>query len=79
MIYITLFIGSILLLYYAFNKQFDKGVEEMVKEFKKAFPNKCMICSYHRFGRENGLTKELKPKPHKCIEQALNGKEVDNG
>jgi hypothetical protein len=42
-------------------------IDNMVKEFIKVFPNKCMICSYWRYGRENGMTDKSTPK-HQCIE-----------
>jgi len=40
----------------------------MIEEFTDAFPGRCMICSYHRFGRQEGLTNEPLPPKHKCIE-----------
>jgi hypothetical protein len=39
----------------------------MVLEFIEAFPGRCIICSFHRYGVENGLTTE-KLKGHDCIE-----------
>lgn len=42
-------------------------VEEAVVDFAEAFPDRCMICSYHSFGRMNGLTRGP-VEPHDCIE-----------
>ena len=54
-------------------KIFNFGcTEDLVKEFVDTFPNKCMICSYHQFGRSEGLTKEVNPKEHYCIEKENN-------
>ncbi len=41
--------------------------EEIVREFMEVFPGKCLICSYHRFGVENGLTSEV-VQLHDCID-----------
>lgn len=43
--------------------------EDMAKEFEEKFPNKCMICSYHRFGYAQGYTDDPMPEPHDCIER----------
>lgn len=43
--------------------------EDMCRDFAKTFPGKCMICSYHRFGRDHGMTTEPEPAPHDCIDR----------
>ena len=46
----------------------EQTAKKMVKEFIEIFPNKCLICSYHRFGIDYGLTKGS-VKDHKCIDK----------
>lgn len=40
-----------------------------VEEFAAKFPGRCMICSMHRFGRNNGYEQRPEPEPHDCIER----------
>lgn len=40
---------------------------KMVTEFQVQFPNKCVICSYYRWGVNHGFNPS-KPKEHNCIE-----------
>ncbi len=49
-------------------KKYDKKqAVEMVSEFVVKFPGRCMICSYHDFGLNNGF--KVEPlQPHNCIE-----------
>ncbi len=42
--------------------------ERDIKEFEKKFPDKCMICSFHRFGYEMGYLPTRESKVHKCKE-----------
>ena len=41
---------------------------ELIERFMRVFPAKCLICSYHRFGLRERLTRELHPEAHDCIE-----------
>lgn len=53
------------------------GTSDMVKEFEEHFPEKCIICSYHRFGYAQGYTDDPQPPLHDCKENV--GKtELDN-
>lgn len=45
-----------------------KSSRKIVEEFIEAFTGRCMICSVHDFGLNNGLCKG-EVKPHKCIEK----------
>lgn len=46
--------------------------EKDVKAFHEKFPNKCMICSFTRFGIEMGyLPEKEEAEPHNCIELQL--------
>ena len=45
------------------------SADDMVDQWMEAFPDKCMICSYHRFGRDHGLTKDEFPVEHTCIDK----------
>ena len=45
--------------------------EEIVREFAEAFPGKCFICSYHRYGIEHGLTSKPLGE-HDCIDEKTN-------
>ena len=45
-----------------------KSDEDIVREFIRVFPDRCMICSLHEFGVNNGLTKG-KVEAHECIEK----------
>jgi hypothetical protein len=51
-----------------YRKWRDRDTQRMFDEFIKTFPDKCIVCSYHRFGRDNGLTSQPKPDDHKCID-----------
>jgi hypothetical protein len=46
----------------------EQGSRELVEEFMRKFPGRCMICSRHQFGRNNGYEKNPQPEPHDCIE-----------
>jgi len=45
-----------------------KTSKQIVEEFIKVFPDRCMICSMHDFGLNNGLCTG-DAKTHKCIEK----------
>jgi len=45
---------------------FQKDNEKVIKEWKKKFPRKCIICSYHKFGYEHGMTLDPNPPKHDC-------------
>jgi len=45
-----------------------KSSRQIVEEFIEVFPSRCMICSMHDFGLNNGLCKSG-VKSHKCIEK----------
>lgn len=47
----------------------DEVVTDMVYGFREEFPGKCMICSFHRYGRDHGMTLEPEPAPHDCIDR----------
>jgi hypothetical protein len=47
----------------------DDCAREIVEEFARKFPGRCMICSMHRFGRNNGYEQKPEPEPHDCIER----------
>ena len=53
------------------------SAERMCREFAIAFPGKCIVCAYHRFGLREGLTREPIPAPHDCIEKQSN-EQVDH-
>lgn len=42
--------------------------ENDVIEFERKFPDKCMICSFHRYGYELGYLKSDEPEWHVCKE-----------
>ena len=46
----------------------DSRNEKLVRKFMQDFPDKCLICSLHRFGVENGFTKGI-AKEHECIDK----------
>lgn len=42
---------------------------EMVEHFARAFPDRCLICAYHRYGLQEGLVRPGSPVPeHHCKE-----------
>lgn len=42
--------------------------EKMVKEYMQAFPDRCLICQFHKYGVDNGLVLASKTvHPHLCI------------
>ncbi len=48
---------------------FTSDSQEMIDQFQKMFPGECMICSYHRYGLQEGHLKAgSKPESHICIE-----------
>ena len=42
---------------------------EICRVFASVFPGRCLICSYHEYGKLNGLTRDSVPKTHECIEK----------
>jgi len=44
----------------------SKENENMILQWEKEFPNKCIICSYHNFAYTNGMTHEVNPPKHTC-------------
>lgn len=48
---------------------FENTTEKMLDDFTERFPNKCPICSYHRYGVSHGFEKNLKPPKHDCPER----------
>lgn len=42
--------------------------ENDVMEFERKFPNKCMICSFYRYGCELGYLESDEPEWHICKE-----------
>jgi len=38
-----------------------------VEDFAQRFPGRCFVCSYHRFGLQEGCVRGP-VKPHDCIE-----------
>ena len=44
------------------------SMDTMVREFTERFPGRCPVCSFHAFGRREGLTAEASPGPHFCPE-----------
>jgi hypothetical protein len=48
---------------------FGQSIDREVREFAQRFPGRCMICSYHQFGRAYGFVPlDGSAKPHHCIE-----------
>lgn len=41
--------------------------EKVIQEHREAFPGRCPICSYHRFGLQNGYVRGP-VKKHECPE-----------
>jgi len=69
---ILLMIAGILLCYLInriFTRLEYKHTMKLCKEFAEVFPGRCMICSFHRYGLQNGLTRKPEPEPHNCIEK----------
>lgn len=69
-----LFVLSLVVgLVYWFVRWNRKHNERMVGDFIERFPGRCMICSYHDWGRrEYFVPWDSKPEPHDCIEERLN-------
>jgi len=44
-----------------------KGNQEFLKEWNSKFPGKCIVCSYHKFGYNEGMTSDPIPPKHKCL------------
>ena len=42
---------------------------EMLREYKEAFPGRCGICGYDRFGRQQGFIRADDLTPHWCREK----------
>ncbi len=47
---------------------FGDHTGRVVEEFVERFPGRCMICSMHRYGFQEGHERDPRPKPHDCIE-----------
>jgi hypothetical protein len=41
----------------------------MLDEFVQRFPDRCPICSHHRYGLRHGHTSEPEAGPHYCPER----------
>ena len=46
---------------------FEKDNKQMVEDWTKQFPDRCMICSYQAYGYANGITSDSTPPPHECL------------
>jgi hypothetical protein len=55
------------------------SAERMCIEFAQAFPGKCIVCAFHRFGLREGLTQEPTPAAHDCIEKQPNAQHDAGG
>lgn len=47
-----------------------KKKPSLIEQWDKIFPNRCIICAYWRFGRNNFLTNKLTPI-HNCKENKV--------
>ena len=56
----------------------EAWAERVINEHQKAFPGRCPICSFHRYGLQNGLTKDHKPNPHWCPEGNSESDEIED-
>lgn len=44
--------------------------EEMLREWREHFPDRCPICAFHRYGVQNGHLRPGTPvNDHYCIEE----------
>lgn len=53
------------------------GTDDMLTEFLKSFPDKCPVCSMHRYGVSHGYERGLVKQHNNCIE--ANKKKTSEG
>lgn len=46
-----------------------RWADETLRGFVAAFPGRCPICAYHRYGLQEGHTRKLRPASHSCLEE----------
>jgi hypothetical protein len=61
----VLFVGGLAALFCHLDA---KATRRMIAEFEAAFPDRCVICSYNRFGRTH-FGEQNDPPPHDCKEK----------
>jgi hypothetical protein len=66
--YVLIFLFALQLLVKQLTNIHDHATLKMVSDFKTRFPNKCVICSYYRWGANNGFNPSV-PDEHECIEK----------
>jgi len=52
------------------------GTKRMLDDFMERFPGRCPICSFHRYGFQEGHEKNPIPPFHNCIEASDETKRV---
>ena len=57
---------------------FRRGVARMAREFAREFPGRCLVCSFHRFGVEHGLTSGP-VRAHSCSDRPTTSEDRDDG
>jgi len=45
---------------------FQDENKKVIQDWETNFPNKCIVCSYHRYGYEHGMTADEQPPKHEC-------------
>lgn len=66
----VLFFGLLNLAFKAHDKFAELTTLSLMYKFRKDFPGKCFICSYHRYGANHGFN----PGPlesHDCVESEV--------
>jgi hypothetical protein len=43
-----------------------RATRDTVDSFERLFPGECLICSYHRYGYQNGHELSPHPPQHDC-------------
>lgn len=46
----------------------SESAQDLCERFASRFPGRCLICSFHNYGFQNGMTNEPLPPTHTCIE-----------
>lgn len=62
--------GVVLFILVLHDTQARKEAHKRYEEFKRLFPGRCMVCSFHEYSRGRGYVPlNSFPDPHRCEER----------
>lgn len=61
-------VGIVVLLWCWYRLAAKRWADKVLEDFVEAFPGRCPICAYQRYGLQEGHTTKWAPPEHRCIE-----------